>query len=168
TLPIAWRYRMGSWLTPFLSGPNRKMAWLCQQALRYDPYHEQWEKRLARYFVFHLRINVNTGASSIKRNIKALLQDLSLEANERYPEKTRQRFQSAMDQLVTDGVIDGWEYAKNNATLPARKWLATWLSWDVQVHAGPLMTERHAPQIESAKQRREKPAKPDAKRGGKT
>lgn len=47
--PIAWKYQPGTWLRPFLEGANRQFALLLQDTLNYDPYHETWEKRLARY-----------------------------------------------------------------------------------------------------------------------
>lgn len=154
-LPIAWRYRIGTWLEPFLSGPNRKIAWLCQQTLGYDPYHETWEKRLARYFMFHLRINAKSGAT-ISRRIGTLLENLSLSIDERNPERTRRRFEQALDRLVSDGVIDGWDYAKDNPTLPARKWIETWRTWSVYVHAGAVTIVRHAQITERARIRRER------------
>jgi hypothetical protein len=158
-MPIRWRYRMGTWLTDrLLSGPNRPLAWLCQQALKYDPHHEKWEKRLSRYFVFHLRINLNKGGIPLKRSIEKLLADLSLtnELDDRNPERSRQRFEKALDRLVTDGVIDGWEYAADNATLPARHWLTTWRTWSVLVHASQAVVLR-SPPSESAQLRRELP-----------
>jgi hypothetical protein len=154
SITIAWRFRFGAWATPFLSGPNRRMAWLCQQALQYDPYHEQWEKRLARYFMFYLRINAGKRSNAIRRIIGTLIDDLALPTNERYPEKTRRRFEQAMDRLVADEVIDGWDYDKSNPELPARRWLATWRSWSLSIRASAVVAERQTLITEGAKTRR--------------
>ena len=43
-MAIAWRFKPGSSLDAFIDGPNKQIAWLLQQALSYDPYHEFWEK----------------------------------------------------------------------------------------------------------------------------
>lgn len=157
-LPIAWRYRMGTWLTPFLGEHNRTIAWLCRQALRYDPYHERQEKRLARYFVFHLRINAAGGAASITRHVGKLADELALPIDERNPQRTRDRFEQALDRLVADGVIDGWEYARENPTLPARHWLETWRGWKIAVRASAITSTRHARIAASAKTRRDRAA----------
>lgn len=158
TLAIAWRFRMGTWLTPFLSGPNRAIGLLCRQSLRYDPYHEQWEKRLARYFMFHVRINVAGGTATIKRTVGKLIDELALPVDERHPQRTRDRFEQALNRLIADGVIDAWQYPKDNASLPARGWLATWRDWSIQIHAAAITQERHARLIASAQQRRERAA----------
>lgn len=156
--PVAWRYKMGTWLKPFLEGPNRKVAWLCQQALKYDPMREQWEKRLARYFVFHLRINAAGGGVSIKRNVGKLIDELALPVDERNPERTRQRFERALDRLAADGQIDTWEYDGDNAALPPRRWLETWRGWDVRIGADPLTSAKYAQIAERARTRRERAA----------
>lgn len=156
--PIAWRFKMGTWIKPFLEGPNRKVAYLCQQALKYDPMREQWEKRLARYLVFHLRINAAGGGASIKRNVGKLIDELALPVDERHPERTRQRFERALERLQTDGQIDTWEYDSENATLPARKWLETWRGWNVRIGAAPLTSAKYAQITARAQARRERAA----------
>ncbi len=111
---IAWRYKMGTWLTRFLDGPNRQVAWLCQQALKYDPVQERWEKRLARFFTLHLlRINATRSAASITRNVGKLISELGLPVEARNPERTRKRFEQALDRLVADKQIGMWRYADN-------------------------------------------------------
>jgi hypothetical protein len=94
-LPVAWRYAPGPWLTPFLAPPNRQTALLIQQALRYDPYRERWEKRLARYFTFHLRMDARRAARLVRR-IGPLLEELNLPVDHRHPERTRTRFEAAL------------------------------------------------------------------------
>ena len=138
---IAWRYQFGSWSDPFMKGPNRQIAWLLQQVLGYDPYHETWEKRLARYFTFHMRMNAAGGGVSIVREVGSLIGELSLPVDYRNPEKTKQRLERAMNRLVDDGQIDDWAYLEDIAQLPPRKWIEVWLTYTIQVHAAPIATK---------------------------
>jgi len=133
SLAVAWRYQLGSWLDPFLKGANRQVAWLLQQVLSYDPYHQIWEKRLARYFTFHMRIASAMRSVTLCREIGILIGELSLPINRRDPEKTRQRFEKAMDRLVQDHIIATWSYLPEEFKLPLRKWLETWLSFRIIV-----------------------------------
>jgi hypothetical protein len=135
---VAWRYRPGTWLKPFLDVPNRQMAWLCQQVLRYDPFREQWEKRLARYFIFHLRLSAAGGSRMMTCVIGKLLHELSLPIDQRNPQRVKERFEQAMDQLQKDQQIDSWKYEESNPQLPPRRWLETWLTWTVRVTTNPL------------------------------
>jgi len=135
TYDVAWRYQIGTWAAPFVSSPNRQVAWLAQKALNYDPYRQLWEKRLARYFIFHLRINTRSG--SITRNVGMLLDDLSLPADADRPERTKTRFETALNRLRDDGQIAAWSYESGPA-LPARKWFATWRTHDVRIEVAPL------------------------------
>jgi hypothetical protein len=135
-MEIGWRIRPGSWLRTFLENPNRQVANLCQKSLQYDPYREQWEKRLSRYFMFHGHINTHGGGGTFNREIGKMLQDLSLEVNDRFPQRTRDRFEKAMNTLVRDKIIQEWSY-EVEVSLPARGWLTTWLGQKITVHIAP-------------------------------
>ncbi len=145
SVPIAWRYRPGSCMEPLLQNPHRKVAWLLQHALSYDPYHDLWEKRLARYFTFQLRL-INSGGTMITRKIGGMLEELSLPLNESYPDKTRSRFEKAMDRLQVDGHIAEWgppsRYSEAVSKLPSKKWLKTWLGHEIDIIAAPLPLEQ--------------------------
>ncbi len=131
--PIGWYIRAGKWLEPFLE--NRQVAWICKQALEYDPHNEMWEKRLARYFFFHFRMNASAG--SFHREIGKLLQALSLPIDKRFPERnTKQRFEKALNRLTKDRQIDGWEYTEE-IDLQSRGWLPTWLQQKVRIYIAP-------------------------------
>jgi hypothetical protein len=132
-VPIAWKIKAGDWLMEYLSVP-RYVAFLCDQSLKYDPYHEIWEKRLSRYFLFFLRINAKHHNGVLLRSIEELLQANSLPIDRVNPQKTRQRFERAMNRLLGDQQIDHWGYVPESmATLPARKWLDIWLQWSVRL-----------------------------------
>jgi hypothetical protein len=135
-MEIGWRIRPGSWLRTFLESPNRQVALLCQKSLRYDPYRQQWEKRLSRYFMFHGHINTHGGGGTFNRHIGKLLQEMSLEVNERFPQRTRDRFEKAMNMLVADKIIQEWAY-EEEISPKAKGWLAAWLNQKIIVHIAP-------------------------------
>jgi hypothetical protein len=108
---------------------------LLQRTLQYDPYRDRWEKRLARYFLFHLRINEGDGGSEPLRRIAGqLIEELNLLEflDRRNPRRTVDRFEKAMGQLLDDGQIGSWEYTDKAQAklkdLPARNWLDAWLA----------------------------------------
>lgn len=146
--PVAWRYRPGPWLAPFLARPNRQTALLARPVLRYDPYHERWEKRLGRYLTFHLRMDAKRAAPLIRR-IGLLLDELRLPVDRRHPERTRARLEAALNRLVRDGVIGGWDYTATAraalATLSARQWVDQWRELTIAVTASPVVAARYAP-----------------------
>ncbi len=143
---IAWLYQPGTWWQgiEYDDAGRVHMERLSQRILMYDPYHEQWEKRLARYAFFHLRMNATKGQGTIKRRIRDLLTDLGLEVDERHPADTRERFEKAMNNIKADGCIEHWDYAAGKPVLPARKWLEVWLDLQVKMLAPPLVREHYA------------------------
>jgi hypothetical protein len=145
-LAVAWYYQPGTCLESFLIGPNYRAAWLLQQALHYDPYHEKWEKRLARYFTFQMRMNADFGGTTIKRTIGTLIDELALPINRNDPDKTKKRFEKAMNQLRKDGIISSWgpeeRYYQDMEQYPRRNWLESWLAHEIEVSAASLQWER--------------------------
>ena len=140
-MEIGWKIRAGSWLKIFLESPNRQVAYLCQKTLQYDPYRQQWEKRLSRYFMFHIRMNAGGSSVVFNREIGKLLKELSLPIEEEKPQRTRDRFEKALTQLVEDRQIDAW-HNKQQVPLPARHWLGTWLEQSITVSVAPT---KHLP-----------------------
>ncbi len=139
SITIAWRYQMGSWLTPFLEAPNQHIAWLVQQALRYDPYRELFEKRLARYLIFNLRIPAVNGNAVMTTTVGALIEELSLPISEDHPDRSKQRFEQALETLRQDRQIDAWRYLPDNPPLPARRWASTWLAeWRIEFRVASI------------------------------
>jgi len=145
--PVAWRYRPGDWLTPFLERPNRQTVSFPQQALRYDPYRQTWEKRLARYLTFHLRMDAKNGRPLVRR-IGPLLDELHLPVDRRHPERTRARFETALHRLARDGVINGWDYTAEArgvlARLPSRGWIEWWRGTTITITPPRAIEDRSA------------------------
>ncbi len=128
--PVAWQYRESTWMLPFLEGPNRFTAPLLRGILAYDPYRQTWEKRLAKHFLWWFRANRQKGIPSIR--IQTLFDECHLPIDKRNPQRTRDRFEEAMNRLHADGHLSAWEY-EEEARLPARGWLTTWLCSSIAV-----------------------------------
>lgn len=140
-LPVAWRYRIGTWLDPFVIAPNRPVARLVGVMLRYDPIREYWEKRLARYLLFRLRLTSSGSEAALITPVGVLLQELSLPMDERHPEKTRTRLENALDRLCADRQIAAWAYEDDRPVLPARRWLPVWLAdWRLRITVPPMVS----------------------------
>src|SRR5262249_35005278 len=71
-----------------------------------------------------------------------------LPTDARHPERTRGRFEAALDRLARDGVIAGWAYtaATQRALLrlSARQWLTQWLSAAVRLVPPALVRDGYA------------------------
>jgi hypothetical protein len=131
---LAARVVFGGWAKEYEALGLRQIGAIAQQALHYDPYHQDLEKRIAKYLAFHFHLNGRTGGL-ITRRVGILLEGASREVDERHPQRTLERLHVALNRLEADGVIGGWGYGpvdRDNplhepASLPARKWLPTWL-----------------------------------------
>jgi hypothetical protein len=131
-LPVAWLVQPGDGLQEYLRHfPS--FAYLCKKVLSYDPYREVWEKRLARYFFFHLRFH---GGGELRRSVKELLEANALPIDRRNPERTRARLEKCLNQLRQDGFIDNWLYP-DQSSLPARGWLEEWKQRIILISAAP-------------------------------
>jgi len=135
--PIAWLVELGSWSRNYIDKPNRQTVYLMQKVLSYDPYHETWEARLARHFMMRLRINAAKSGREVPNTIGPLMDELSLEIDERQPQRTRDHFEKALSRIVADGIISAWRY-KQEESMPAHGWLETWRSMQIIVTAAPL------------------------------
>jgi hypothetical protein len=143
-IPIAWQYKPGNWARPFLRKEFRQTALLVKRSLQYDPYREDWEKRLARYLTFHWRIEAKYANYDQPYRVGTLLAAINKEPNLRFPHRTRNRLEKALDRLQQDDVISCWEYGTwDEGTLPPKNWLPTWLKWTVQVSPPPVVFEHY-------------------------
>ena len=137
---VLWLYRPGTWFKQGVAH-SRSIAFLCRKALTYNLEKEFWERRLVRYFLFQLRLSALAGGS-ITRQISTFFNELSLPVNERDPQKTRNRFEKAMNRLVDDHQIAAWGPVEGNPPLPRTDWLPIWLSWRIVVTVAPLIALR--------------------------
>ncbi len=153
---IAWKYRMGKWLRPFMDEgqAGRYFGLTMKKTLEYDYYRQTWEKRLARYFTVHLCIAAKEGTGLIRRHIGKLLDECGLPLDQRNPQRSKNRFEKAMQQLVADGIIGSWLYT-DDSQLPSKQWLDTWLGRTVAVTVAPgALQAGYQQMIEAAQKRR--------------
>lgn len=133
---FAWKVKPGDeWGRFFLAGEGRKTALLAIKSLNYDPYHEKWEKRLSRFFAFQWRIRARDKTYFQPFKVFNLLDAIEQNINLRYPNKTREKLENALDKLVEDRIIVSWQYVDglDDTKLKTRGWIKTWLEWSIKV-----------------------------------
>lgn len=121
----------------FLLGPGRQLALLSSEALRYDPYRQRPEKRLARYLSWQWRVGAHSGDFIRTYRVSTLLEELGLVVDEREPGATRERFEKALDCLLEDRMVSSWQYGEtwHEDDLPRKNWLPLWLEARIVVEA---------------------------------
>lgn len=141
---VAWQFQPGDWFIAFRDGIRRKYAEVMAQCLQYDPYHELWESRLAKYLTIHLRIDASNGPT-LKRKVGDMLDELSLSFDKSHPETGFQRFKKAMDRLAKDGIIAQWSYQDKafEQNRKARGWVTDWLNQYVLITASDGTTQQY-------------------------
>lgn len=134
---IGWKIRVGEWLQTYLEFPNDQIALLSQKILKYDPHNHPWEKRLGYYFFIYGHIsNPRGGATALNRKVEDLLDNISLDIDTRFPQRTRDRFEKAMNRLKQDDIINDWHY-ETELNLPSKRWQEQWLKSMVTIHIAP-------------------------------
>ena len=138
----------------FLLGPGRQLALLSSEALRYDPYRQWVEKRLARYLSWQWRVSASSGDFVRTYRVSTLLEELGLAISDFHPARTRERFEKALDSLQSDGVISGWQYAESwsDGNLP-RTWVPLWLDTRGVVEAPEVIKSAYHELAQLAQQR---------------
>lgn len=133
-LPVAWRYQPGKWVTYFVEGPSRQTALLARQSIRYDPYRQKFEKRLSRYLSIQWRIRASWGSYDQPFKVKTLFDAVGIKPDKRYPLKSLERLEGALDRLQQDGIVLAWKYEQWDAEkAPIKGWLSSWLQSTVVV-----------------------------------
>jgi DNA-binding XRE family transcriptional regulator len=119
----------------FLLGPGRQLALLSSEALRYDPFRQRPEKRLARYLSWQWRVGAHSGDFIRTYRVSTLLEEIGLRV-EAKPSRTRERFEQALDCLQQDRMISSWQYAETwSEDLPRQNWVPLWLDARIVVEA---------------------------------
>lgn len=127
----------GSILSLYLWGPGRQTALIDQQILSLDPYRQDKEKSLGRYFSQLWRNRAHNASYSDPLRVSTLLEKATITVNEsRPPGETKARLEKALNTLQSKGIIAAWRYVSwAEADAPARGWLPGWLSTLVVVEA---------------------------------
>jgi hypothetical protein len=119
-------FQPGEVFARFLMGPGNQTALLSAKALKYDPYRQTFEKRLARFLSWQWRVTALGGHARPYR-VAELLDAVGQEIDVRHPNWTRERLEKALDTLQEDGVIAHWQYDRwDEAAVERRGWAALW------------------------------------------
>lgn len=150
-------FRPGTVFARFLFGPGRQTALLAAQALRYDPYRQAWEKRLARYLSYQWRCKAHEGRYWQPFRVATLLAAMGMELDQRKPSRTRERFEKALETLLQDLLIAAWQYERWDETLAQqRDWARHWLQATVLIEPPDIICttyqrlERHEASLPKA------------------
>ena len=122
----------GKWAEEYWQRGLKWTGHLARQALSYDPYRQAPEKGLAKYFAFQFAFDQTGNAKTLPRHVETLLEGAAISQDSRNPERTRRRFEKALDLLIKDGIIGAWEYQTGSPSLTPKAWLKTWLEWTVK------------------------------------
>ncbi len=137
-------FRPGEVFARFLAGPGSHTALLSATALKYDPYRQQFEKRLARYLSWQWRITAGSIGTSRPFRLVTLLGAVNHTPKRSRPGVTRDRLEQALDTLHRDGVIAGWRYEDwDESRAPARGWLDGWLGSMLLINPPPVVLEQY-------------------------
>jgi len=159
-------YVPGAAFAHWIFGPGRQVMQLASKALKYDPYRQKPEKRLARLFTYHWRVEATTGRVVKPYRIATLLEEIgedeiSQDKRKRYPNRVKERLETALDQLKEDNVIAAWQYAENwdeNLIQEKRGWFDDFLKVSIFVEA-PANIQAHYQTIFDNSQKRHRKAK---------
>ena len=143
-----FEFRPGAVFTAFLLGPGGQTALLSAMALRYDPYRQDWEKRLARLFSWSWRRAAIDGNGRLRYTVQRLFDAAGKEMYARKPSRTRERMETALDTLQQDRVIGGWQYEGwDEVTASRHGWAAVWLACAVLIIPPELMLHPPTPEV---------------------
>lgn len=143
--PYQWLVCPSRWLTEaYFSSGSRATVELSQSILAYDPYRQKWEKRIGRLLCWEDITEVRVGD---------LLEQLHLPIDGKNPQRTRERLETALNTLRSDGLIEDWEFPGSDlASLSKRGWLEIWLSWRLSIRQRVPRTSSRAPLTSSSRQ----------------
>lgn len=137
-------YKLGPIFTPYLSGSQRQLALLPFRAFHYHVYRFRHEKQLCRYLSWRWRTQASQAKYWQANKVSTLLEAIGETLNQRSPSRTRERFEKALDQLTTDGVIAGWHYVNWDEVVAVGKgWGNYWLNAAVIIEPPQAVLETY-------------------------
>ncbi len=137
-------YKLGPIFTPYLSGSQRQLALLPFRAFHYHVYRFRHEKQLCRYLSWRWRTQASQAKYWQANKVSTLLKAIGETLNQRSPSRTRERFEKALDQLTTDGVIAGWHYVNwDEAVAVGKGWGNYWLNAAVIIEPPQAVLETY-------------------------
>ncbi|MBF0555660.1 MAG: helix-turn-helix domain-containing protein [Nitrospirae bacterium] len=139
-----WVIRPGDVFGKLLMGASRQTALLPSVALEYDYDKFAWEKRLTRYFAALWRIRQRAGAYAEPIRVETILKKIGKVIYEKNPLRTKQRLESALDNLQKDGVIVSWcYYGLEKVKVGKRGWCMKWLDCKIVIQPPPTIIDNY-------------------------
>ncbi len=132
-------FRPGTVFARFLFGPGRQTALLAARALQYDPYKQNWEKRLTRFLSWQWKAGPTGEVLPGQFGVRALLQVVG-ENNTRLG-RARDRLEKVLETLREDLVISGWRYHPEMDHRRVKNWSNEWLRARVEFDPPPELRQ---------------------------
>lgn len=144
--PSCYRFKLGSAFAHYLFGPGRQTALLSAKVLGYDPYREQWEKRLGRYLAGQWRIRQAKADYLKPYSVDTILKEgTKTEIEQKNPNRTKDRLEGALNRLKADGIISAWQYNEswNEDAVGGRGWWKDWLNANISIEPPAAIMEHY-------------------------
>jgi len=152
-----WQVYPSPVFTESLLGPGRQTALISTKALNYNPQKHWMEKRLVRYFSYIWRIRYKNNDYLKAISIETILNGIRVEIDKNNPNRTKERFEEALDRLHRDGLIAGWQYDNGNELLLESKgWKEDWAKWKIAVEPPYEIIEYYEEYIKRAEKKKPK------------
>ncbi len=136
-------FQPGEVFARFLMGPGNQTALLSAKALKYDPYRQTFEKRLARFLSWQWRVTA-LGDHTRPYRVAELLDAVGKEIDGRHPNWTRERLEKALDTLQEDGVIAQWQYDRwDESAVERRGWAELWRESTLLIDPPAVVVDHH-------------------------
>jgi len=136
-------FHPGEVITYFLQDSWRQAAWLSVKVLQFDPYRQQWAKRVARYLSWQWRIRAGKSTYLEPYRVVTLLEAVGISPDVRNPNRTLERLEKALNALHEEGVIAGLQYDRWESMDKRRGWLKKWLQWTVTIEPPNAIKEHY-------------------------
>src|SRR5687767_8690461 len=136
-------FRPGILFSRYLFGPGRSVALLAAKALSYDSRAQKYEKRLTRYLSWLWRIRAYQLNYLQPLRIDTVLKEIDLRIDRRFPARTLERLERALNELEADGLIRAWQYEGFAPDQHKVLWIDDWLHNTIRVEPPQIVFDRY-------------------------
>jgi hypothetical protein len=154
--------QLGTWAEAYRELDIDQFGFLAKKALEYNPRLRQPEKLIAKYLLFHHRINAKNG--TFHRSILTLLTVADIKLDTVRPQQTEKRLEVALDRLREDGVIGQWRHIIDADARRARGRSRDWGKAMIEIDP-PATTSAHYNRFQRLQAREIAPPRKRAAKG---
>ena len=101
----AWKYKLYEGLEDLVM--DNRFAFMSRKVFTYHPDQQRPEKRIGRFVAIHFKIN---NMNPITREVSTIFDYCRISHDKTSPQKSKTRFEKALNTLVADGVMADWNY----------------------------------------------------------